>query len=317
MNAIPEESKRLDFWDLTKVIFRRWKISLPLLLLSIAGTAAVAVTAKPDYTETAYIQLVPLSTGVQNNATTSALTNPLAVNGMNSLGQAIIYATQDQGFQDSLKAAGHTTSFTLTLTYPDPIVTIEVVGKTAADTVTTTQLVVQHFQDNARAMQKKFGVKDQDMVATERLDQSDNVKPSGGKVKRAIIAVAAVGLLLTGGITVLVDALGKRRARRQREQEGKINPLAIELALARAESVPGPTNGGAADLLPKIPAARIEPVVPKQSEPVAEPVAGPAVADSGAAPSFDPAATQVVRPAANKPARVLKAGTYRSIPTVN
>jgi uncharacterized protein involved in exopolysaccharide biosynthesis len=30
------------------LIFRRWKISLPLLLLSIGATVFVALTAKPD-----------------------------------------------------------------------------------------------------------------------------------------------------------------------------------------------------------------------------------------------------------------------------
>ena len=60
MNAIPEESNNLDFWDLTKVVFRRWKISLPLLLLSIVATGAIAATAKPDYIEDSYIQLAAI-----------------------------------------------------------------------------------------------------------------------------------------------------------------------------------------------------------------------------------------------------------------
>ena len=335
MNAIPEESTRLDFWDLTKVVFRRWKISLPLLLLSIAATGAVAATAKPDYTETTYIQLVPLSTGVQNSSN-STLSNPLGAGGLNAMGQAVIYATQDQGFLDALKAAGHTTTFTLTMTYPNPIVTIEVDGKTAADTVETTHLVVKKFQDSALAMQKAYAVKDQDLITTQRLDQTDNVKPSGGKVKRAIIAVAAAGFLLTSGVTIAIDAMARRRARRRRDAEGEINPLAIELALARADAA-APTNGDAGELpMPKIPAVRIDPVVPTQSAPATlrvesaprtEPVV-PVIPSQPTAPTATPSApaaspestqpieaavNQLSRPGVNKPPRGLKAGTYRSI----
>jgi hypothetical protein len=250
------------------------------------------------------------------------------------MGQAVIFATEDQAFLDSLKAAGHTTSFTLTMTYPNPIVTIEVVGSTAADTVTTTQMVLKRFEDTARSLQKAYGVKDQDLITTQRLDQSDNVKPAGGKVKRAIIAVAAVGMMVTCGVTILVDAISRRRARRRREQEDKINPLAIELALAHPDALPAPTNGHAADQLPKIPATRLESVVPKASDPgvtqvmrlptqksaaqivepvpTAEPGESPGTRDAPAEPLESPV-SQLGLPVTGKPPRVLKAGTYRSI----
>jgi hypothetical protein len=300
VNAIPEESNNLDFWDLTKVVFRRWKISLPLLLLSILATGAIAATAKPDYIEDSYIQLVPLSTGVQNNAN-SALSNPYSALGLNTMGQAVIYAVQDQAFLDALKAEGHTTNFTLTMTYPNPIVTVEVVGTTAADTVATTQLVVKKFEDSSRALQKAYGVKDQDLITTQRLDQSDNVKPSGGKVKRAIIAVAAAGFLMTCGVTVGVDAVSRRRARRKRDAEDKINPLAIELALARADAVPAPTNGEGHDLRPKIPVVRIEPVIPAaRAEPVL-PRIEPFVAPLPAEPPTTPITLPTVPPAGATP----------------
>ena len=104
----------MDFWDLTKLIFRRWKIALPLLLVTIAATTAVALTAKPDYVMTSYIQFVPAKVAPTDNPTAASLRNPWNQLGLNTLGQACIYSTQDQEFLDSLKAGGHTTSFTLT-----------------------------------------------------------------------------------------------------------------------------------------------------------------------------------------------------------
>jgi hypothetical protein len=210
----------LDFWDLTVLIFRRWKISLPLLLLAIAGTVFVALTAKPDYTMTSYVQLIPAKLAPADNAnpTTASLRNPWNQLGLNTLGQAAIYATQDQGFLDQLKAAGHTNNFTLTMTYPNPIVTVEVVGTTQADARDTTMLIDDRLASAAATLQSSQNVTVNDMIASKRLDQGQNVVPSRSKQKRAIIAVAAAGLIVTAGGTVGLDAILRRRSRRRLEE---------------------------------------------------------------------------------------------------
>jgi hypothetical protein len=209
----------VDFWDLTALIFRRWRISLPLLLLSIGATLYIGLTAEPDYTMTSYVQLIPAKALPTDDPASASLRNPWNQLGLSTLGQASIYATQDQEFLDALKAGGHTENFTLTLTYPDPIVTVEVVGKTRADARETTQLVIDRLQRSAASLQKGSAVRDPDMIATQRLDQGQNLLPSRSKVKRAILAVAAAGLVLTAGGTVGFDALARRRARLRVERE--------------------------------------------------------------------------------------------------
>jgi hypothetical protein len=210
----------LDFWDLTVLIFRRWKIALPLLLLTIGATVFVGLTAKPDYTMTSYVQFIPAKVAPSDNPTAATLRNPWNQLGLNTLGQASIYATQDQGFLDSLKASHHTDNFTLTMTYPDPIVTVEVVGTTRADATQTTELIVTRLRGAAESLQRGSGVGDADIIASQRLDRGQNVVPSSSKVKRAVAAVAAGGLILTAGSAVGFDAILRRRARRRLEAEG-------------------------------------------------------------------------------------------------
>ncbi len=204
------------------LIFRRWKIALPLLLLAIAGTVFVALTAQPDYTMTSYLQLVPakLAPADAANPTNAGLRNPWNQLGLNTLGQAAIYATQDQGFLDQLKATNHTDDFTLTMTYPNPIITVEVVGKTQTDARSTTELIVNRLRGAAESLQRNSNVADADIIATQRLDQGQNLVPSRSKQKRAILAVAAAGLVVTAGGTVGLDALLRRRARQRLELEG-------------------------------------------------------------------------------------------------
>jgi hypothetical protein len=209
----------LDFWDLTVVIFRRWKVSLPLFLLAVGATALVGFTVKPDYTMTSYIQFIPAKIAASDDAVNASMRNPWNQLGLDTLGQASIYTTQDQSFLDSLKAGKHTDNFTLTITYPNPIVTVEVVGKTPADARQTTELIISRLRASAQALQEQSGVQRRDIIPTQRLDQGQNVVASGGKVKRALAAVAAAGLLLTAGGAVGFDALARRRARKREELE--------------------------------------------------------------------------------------------------
>ena len=49
----------MDFWDITKLLVRRWMVAVPLLLLSAGITGVTVSQVKPDYVATAYVQLVP------------------------------------------------------------------------------------------------------------------------------------------------------------------------------------------------------------------------------------------------------------------
>ena len=190
-----------------------------MLLLTIGGSVFVGMTAKPDYTMTSYVQLIPAKVAPTDNPTSASLRNPWNQLGLNTLGQASIYATQDQKFLDALKAANHTDNFTLTMTYPNPIVTVEVVGSGPADARDTTQLVIDRLRASAESLQRGSGVTDVDMIKTQRLDQGLNLLPSRSKVKRAILAVAAAGLVMTAGGTVGFDALMRRRSRKRKERD--------------------------------------------------------------------------------------------------
>ena len=301
------------------LIFRRWKVALPLLLITIGGTAFVAFTAKPDYVMTSYVQFIPAKVAPEDNPTAASLRNPWNQLGLFTLGQASIYATQDQGFLDSLEASNHTTNFTLTITYPNPIVTAEVVGKSPADARDTTELVISRLRDSAEALQRQSRVQDADMIATQRLDAGQNLSPSGSKVKRAIFAVAAAGLILTAGGTVGFDALMRRRARKRRERERAELPH---------EASPGLTSGEVT-ALSRAPVVHADPaetmVQPRGLTPPDSSAEQPA-ALAGTSPSASmertaivvKRVTPVVKPASSaKSKRPPQTATYRSVNAQN
>jgi hypothetical protein len=282
----------LDFWDLTVVIFRRWKVSLPLLLLAIGATAFVALTAKPDYTMTSYVQFIPATLAPTDNAGNASFRNPWNQLGLSTLGQASIYSTQDQKFLDLLKAGHHTDNFTLTMNYPNPIVMVEVVAPTKADARETTELVINRLRATVQSLQTQSGVQDRDIIATQRLDQGENLKAAGGKVKRALAAVAAAGLLMVAGGALGFDALVRRRARKRQERESAGSPpteISTSANGAKApaedkfESIGEPLSRPPAVVVPQqppnspvslaaaIPAAERTAIVVKRSAPVVKP----------------------------------------------
>jgi hypothetical protein len=208
----------VDFWDVTKLIFRRWYIALPLLLASIGATAYTWVTVKPDYALTSYIQMVPptsadASANNSKGAEPGVPRNPWTELGLGSLSQASQYSTQDQTFLDQLSAGGHSINFSIVMGYPSPIATIEVIAPTRQEAETTMNLIIKKYEDTTKSLQGQYGVRQQDMITTQRLDQGENIKRSGGKVKRAIVAVAGVGVLLSAGLTIAFDAIVRRRKR--------------------------------------------------------------------------------------------------------
>jgi hypothetical protein len=211
----------VDFWDLTKLLFRRWYIAGPLLLLTLGGTLLAATRIEPDYVATSYVQLVPPAiTPKQNDGKTARPRNPWLDLGVSSLGKAALLTVQDQKVVEILKKSGFSDDFTLTLDSSLPIVTFEVIGDTEEQASSTAEELIKRFDASVATLQKEYGAVTDQSITTRQLDLGDNVVESTSKVKRALVAIGAVGLLLTVALTILVDAVVRRR-RADRSGTGK------------------------------------------------------------------------------------------------
>ena len=203
----------MDFWDLTKLLFRRWYVAVPLVLLSMAGTAWAALTIQPDYVATSYVQLVPPAvTPKQNDGKTATPRNPWLDLGVSSLGKAGILTVQDQKVVEQLKADGHSDTFTLTLDMTLPIVTFEVIAGDEEQATRSNEELVKRFTANVAALQADYGAAKDQSITVRQLVLGTNINESTSKVKRALVAIGGVGLLLSVALTVLVDAALRRRA---------------------------------------------------------------------------------------------------------
>lgn len=216
--ASRREGADVDFWDLTKLMFRRWYVSVPAFLMAIGATLYAAAQVEPDYVATSYVQLVPPAvTPKATDDTKATARNPWLDLGLASLTKAGMISVQDQRVVKELERAGFSDDFTLTQDAQLPIVTFEVIGDDEAQATQTSEQLVKRFDRSVATLQKEYGAPGEQMITARRLDLGDNVEESTSKVKRALIAVAGVGVLLALALTVAVDALLRRRGRGKRE----------------------------------------------------------------------------------------------------
>ena len=207
----------MDLWDLTKVLLRRWYIAVPMLLVSVGAVAFTSLSVKPDYSASGSLLLIPpaVATSDTAGATGSHVKNPWEDLGYNALGRAAMIKVQNHDVLEELVAEGYTDSFTVAIEDRSPLLSVAAVGHTAAQASGTVAKVISLLQADVIAEQKQYGVPQAQQITTLVLDKGDNVTTVTSTVKRVLIAAAGVGLLVTSGATIGIDALLRRRARRR------------------------------------------------------------------------------------------------------
>jgi capsular polysaccharide biosynthesis protein len=204
----------LDFWDLTKLLYRRWYLTVPMLLLTGVASIWTLVGVKPNYIATAYIQLVgPVIQPTEPGQQSADQRNPWLQQGLNPLANAGVVTVQDYSVIQALHDAGYSDTFTAQLNSGAPLVTFEITGSSPAQATATANEIVARFQRSVADLQTASGARPSDLVTAKRLDLGTNIQESNARVKRAVVAVGGVGLLLTIGLTVGVDAVLRRRSR--------------------------------------------------------------------------------------------------------
>jgi hypothetical protein len=203
----------VDLWDLTKVMFRRWYIALPMLLVSVIGVLALTQSTRPDYSATGFLQMIPPANSNPDTTKPGWVHNPWTDLGINALAQAAMIKVEDKTVLDDLVRQGYTDNVTFSVDDRSPLLRIEAVGRTPAQATGTVRQLMNLLDQQVRTQQSQYGVAPADAITTLVLDDGTNVTVVTTKLKRVIIVAVGIGLLLTAATTIGVDALFGRRAR--------------------------------------------------------------------------------------------------------
>ena len=208
----------MDFWDLTKLLLRRWYFAVPALVLTGVATVLTLVTVKPNYIATASVQLVPpITAPVQPGMATIEQRNPWMSLGLDGLANAAMVSLTDGSIVEVLEAGGYSDSFTPTLGSSSPLLKLEVVGVSPGQAISTADMLVQRYDQAVKDLQASSNVAPADYITTKRIDNTtiNSLKESDSKVKRALVAVIGAGLLVTIAWTIGLDTLLRRRSRKR------------------------------------------------------------------------------------------------------
>ncbi|WP_328414039.1 hypothetical protein OG470_18890 [Micromonospora sp. NBC_00389] len=206
----------MDLWDLTRLLFRRWYIALPILLTSLLTAALVGQSVKPDYRSTGNVVVIPApgpptSTATPAPGEKTPPKNPWADLGLEALGNAAILKVLDQKALKSLADAGLSDSITVQMTPRTPILYVEAVGTSPAQATATVREVIRLLIAEVAEQQRRFDVLPQDTITTLTLTDGADVAAVTSKAKRVLIVIVGLGLLITAGGTIGLDVLLRRR----------------------------------------------------------------------------------------------------------
>lgn len=233
----------MDLWDLARLLIRRWYFAVPMLLLSLVGVLMFSSTVAPDYSASGHLQLLPASGGADTTSPGTGASkapprvhNPWGDLGYQALGQAAIVKVEDESVANSLKDAGLSTNFTVTIEYGTSFFSIEAVASSSAQATATVQQLMKVLTDLVEAEQTRFGVLKQDQISTLALDKGENVKAVTSKKKRVLIVSTGVAVLVMAGSAIGLDALLRLRERR-RARPRNLVPAVVK-SVARAHHSP-------------------------------------------------------------------------------
>jgi capsular polysaccharide biosynthesis protein len=287
----------MDFWDVAKLIWRRWYVAIPLLLLTIAGAVWTSATVAPDYRVTGHIAVV--GPAIQRADTGAEVTrvNPWS---SEALADAAAIRLQGQALADAMSAEGYRGEWSALVTGRLPVIRVEVVAERPEQAQATMQRLRDAIEQEVRSRQAEYNVVREEQISTVSYDGGETVEPVTGKVKRALIVVVAAGLILTVGIVVAFDAIARRRRARTDEVSSQA-PVAgpqgrytygVDRPAATPVADPVPVNGGRSA---RPPAREQFPVHVEFAEPPTVPVR-PAVVVPSPAPDAPEEDSTIVLP---------------------
>lgn len=228
---------------MTKLLFRRWRISLPLLLTALVLVGVASQTVQPDYSAKAHIQLIPPPVVTGPDGRQKPIKNPWFDLGYAALGNAAVIDVTRQSVLKQMVADGLSDNVTVAVDRV-PLFEIEAVGSSPAQATATAQRMLTLIKEAVAERQASLQVAESDLITTLALDDGTEVEVQNSKLMRVMVVALGAGLLLTAGVTIAVDALLRRRARR-RAGGGTEPPAAVGEGAGRPAAAANPASAAA------------------------------------------------------------------------
>ncbi|MFY1672966.1 hypothetical protein ACN27G_23890 [Plantactinospora sp. WMMB334] len=206
----------MDLLDLLKLMFRRWYVSAPIVVVTLGAALAFGVAIQPEYkTEVAILLVPPTTTAAPEPDAAPRPGNPWLRIGENAMAQAVQISTSAHDARTRIAAAGGDPDYEVGLVTRSSILTVAVTAASEESARKTVEAVTQLIHDDVAGRQAPYQPNPGEQITTEVLDPGLNIVPSRSNVLRAQVVIVAIGMLLAAVAAVVHDALVRRRASAQ------------------------------------------------------------------------------------------------------
>lgn len=203
----------MDLWDLTKVMFRRWYLTLPLVVATVAAAVWIVQTRGPDYEATGHVAVLPPA--IQRVAGPGETTVRVSPWTQQALAEAARIRLEGGRLRETLAREGYAGEWTVEVTGEVPVVTLVVVGPSARAALGTLHRLQDEIDREVQSLQDTYGVPPEERIQSVRYEAGESVSTSASSLRRAVVAAVAAGLVLTVAVVVSLDGLIRRRRRRR------------------------------------------------------------------------------------------------------
>ncbi|MBE1484732.1 hypothetical protein [Plantactinospora soyae] len=204
----------MDLLDLLKLMFRRWYVSAPVVVVTLGAALAFGLAIQPEYKTEVAILLVPPTTSAAapEPDATPRPGNPWLRIGENAMAQAVQISISAHDARTKIATAGGDPDYEVGLVTRSSILTVAVVAADEESARKTVQAVTQLIHDEVAGQQAQYEPNPGEQITTEVLDPGLNIVQSRSNVLRAQVVIAAIGALLAAVSAVVYDAVARRRA---------------------------------------------------------------------------------------------------------
>jgi hypothetical protein len=248
----------MDFVDACTVVLRRWYVTLPLLVLTLLGTAFAYNRASAQYSARGSLELVLPAARDVGGVPEYCPTNPRCSRGdLLGLADVTARAMADPALEDRLLDDHDGASYEVVVDEDNDrsaIIEFGVSGETPRQTLATLEDVRAAIEEQLQIRQLESpgaaAIDPRDLVTASAVTQSIEAKPQTGAQLRSATAALALGLAATLGGAFLAESMARSRTPstslldrialhgRSSSSEAASEPGSPEPAVGRPETEP-------------------------------------------------------------------------------
>lgn len=212
----------MDLGSAVRVLLRRWIVVLIGVIMTLGAAGYLYVSTPPTYAAGARMLLL-----LPNNARgPDVIGSPFLYlpSGLEVIARLVAGAPATRAFQQAKAAEGLDAAVEVSVDNRSPMLIIDVTGEDPDDVLATRDWVVDSLQEELRLIQVEEGAPSA-QIAHGRVFGAEDVPRSGGNSwMRPVLAVVAVGGIVTLIAAFSIDFAMQRRRRRRTVVAGGHEP---------------------------------------------------------------------------------------------